>query len=94
MNLGMGLGIRTRGKAGKFASAEQLGPELWPAWTSGLITVSGTGITVDTYGQFSKLSKYAPGYTAAPPVDPGVLNAYKYLSKCWYDYHPKQEIKK
>ena len=25
---------------------------------------------LDTYGQFSKLSKYAPGYTAAPPVDP------------------------
>ena len=48
--VGMGLGIRTRGKAGKFASAEQLGPELWPAWTSGLITVSGTGITVDVNG--------------------------------------------
>lgn len=27
---------------------------------------------LDTYGQFSLLSRYAPNYTAAPPVDPGV----------------------
>lgn len=27
---------------------------------------------LDTYGQFSLLSKYAPNYTPAPPVDPGV----------------------
>lgn len=26
---------------------------------------------LDTYGQFSLLSKYAPNYKAAPPVDPG-----------------------
>lgn len=51
MPLGLGLGVPSRGKAGRLGpGVEMLGPELWPAWTSGLITVSGTGITVDASG--------------------------------------------
>lgn len=49
LGLGRKLGHATR-PTPSLQPAEQLGPELWPAWTSGLITTSGTGITVDATG--------------------------------------------
>lgn len=49
MTLGLGMGVRTKGRGGK-AGGEVLGPELAPSFTSGLWTTSGTGVTVDASG--------------------------------------------